>query len=146
MSIEKELARFDHDVVSLEGALETAIKLAQRALDALRNEEALAVSKDGITRRVVDSDFTRRIKDAVHALEGAARAQIALDKTAALRAKQMTQEERLVAFETAVSSMPYPTRRKLVLAIIKAHNDRAAEAIAYGLQDEPKERTFVDVA
>lgn len=146
MSIDVELARFDQQVASLETNLDTAIKLAGRALDALVNEEAQAVARDGLTRRQVDLDFTRRVREVTSALESATRSTVALEKTAALRAKQMTPEQRLEAFQKAVEAMSYHTRRQFLLAIVKAHNERQANAVALGVATQPKEKVFVDVA
>jgi hypothetical protein len=146
MSIDTELARFDHEVGSLEGALDMAIKLASRALDALRNEEAAAVAGAGITRRRVDLDFTRRVREVTSALEAATRCQVSLDKTATLRAKQMSPEERLVAFEKAVEGMPYKTRRKFIVSIVKAHNDKQNNAVAQGVTEASPDKWFIDVA
>lgn len=146
MSVDRELARFDREVASLEGTLDMAVKMAARLLDALRNEEAQAVADTGVNRRKVDLDFTKRVREAVSALEAATRAKVTLDKTAALRAKQMTQEQRLIAFEAAVSSMTYGDRRRFLLKCVKAHNDRQADAIAQGLAQPAPERIFVDVA
>ena len=146
MSLDTELARFDHEVALLETVLDSAIKLAARTLHALRNEEAQATADAGANRRKVDIDYTKRVREAVAAVEAATRAKVSLEKTAALRAKQMTQEQRLAAFAAAVSHLPYADRRKFLMDCVAAHNfDRQAE-IAAGLAKGGDAKVFIDVA
>jgi hypothetical protein len=146
MSLDSELARFDHEVVLLETVLDSAIKLAARTLTALRNEEAQAVADTSASRRKVDIDYTKRVREAVAAVEAATRAKVSLEKTAALRAKQMSQEQRLSAFEAAISHLPYADRRKFLMACVSAHNFARAAEIAAGLAKPGDTKTFVDVA
>lgn len=136
----KDLARFNHETVDLEGTLDDLVRVLQRAVTQLRNE--LIVS-NGVAARnqVVTADFGKRLKEVTLALSAATTCQNALRKTAKERAATMTPEERLAAVGRMVDNLGYYTRRRLLTGLCASHNAKRVAALELGLEErDPDEK------
>lgn len=127
------LARFDHEVVDLDGTLNDLVRVLAKAVQQLKAEmvRETAVAPEN---RTVTETFAKRLKEVTAALSAATTCQNALYKTAKQRAAEMTPEQRQAALGRILLGLPYWDRRKLLGALCEAHNAKRAEALAMGVE------------
>lgn len=130
----KDLAKFNHETVDLEGTLEDLVKVLQRAVMNLRNE---IVQTNGVRsqNQVVTADFAKRLKEVTAAMSAATTCQNALRKTAKERAASMSPEERQAAVFRMIIGLGYYDRRRLLTSLCEAHNAKRQETLDLGIAD-----------
>jgi hypothetical protein len=130
----------DDLVPDLETIVDDLKRVAASAVGDLKAESAESVTSSGERARL-SGDFVRRLREASTAVGAAVKAENDLHRTAASRARAMTQEQRVAALVKLVAGMPYADRRGVLLASIYEHNRVAKDT------DRPANATtsFVDL-
>lgn len=129
------VARFNHEVVDLDGALDDLLRVLQRSIQRLRDELlAQELSPAGQRNTVLGEKFGRQLKEVTTALTSATQAQRALWATAKERAGKMSPEERAEALKRTVLKLPYLERRAFLLDLCRRHTAAHAEAVETGAE------------
>lgn len=117
---DKAIALFDKKVVRLEDAARELIKLLGRAIDGLKAElfEGLGYKNPGLS----DSQV-RRLKEITASFNSASDAQCRLDRTAHMRAKELTAEERKAFTADFILTLPPRERAEWIRDVIKRHDE-----------------------
>jgi hypothetical protein len=146
--LERELVRFDQEIISLEEILDTHIKVLNRMVEGVRNE-TLGDTETAAKNRAVSDALVEKARKVSQALAAAVTAQTNLDKTAEKRKKKMDQGAMAQLMIRAILSMPYEKRKPYLLDLIKAHNERSEVAMQNGLVNmdglDAMARTFAEV-
>lgn len=132
-TLQRELARWDSEVVDLSALLDEQIKVLKRAVEALRNE-ALGDNGVAIKNGAITLDQARKLKEVTQSLATATVSKINLDKSAALRAKMLTPEQRYAAFQAGIASLEYKARREFIEQVVGQHNAAREKAVNLGLE------------
>lgn len=131
------VARFNHEVVDLDGALDDLLRVLQRAIHRLRDEVLAAeTSPAGARNTVLGPNFGRQLKEVTTALAAVVSGQKALWATAKERAGKMSPEERAEAMKRAVMKLPYIERREFLLDLCRRHTEHHRAMVATGVEPE----------
>lgn len=132
-TLARELARWDAEVVDLTAVLDDQIKVLKRMVEALRNE-ALGDNGVAVKNGAITLDTARKVKEVTQSLATATVSKINLDKSAALRAKMLTPEQRYAAFQAGIAALPYKERRTFIEEVLGQHNAAREKAVNLGLE------------
>lgn len=134
-TLARELARWDAEVVDLVSILDDQIKVLKRAVEALRNE-AIGDTQTAIKNRGgISLDTTKKMKEITQALATATVSKINLDKSAALRAKMLSPEQRYAAFQAGILAMEYKPRRQFIEEVLAQHNALREKNVNLGVEE-----------
>ena len=127
-TFERELVKFNNEVVDLEAVLDDLVKVLQRSVRRLRDDLLKAHGLE------VGREFGRQVKEVTLALSAATTCQNALRKTAKERASTMTAEQRREAVGRLVLNLPYQERRTFIANLAKAHCDKRKADLESGVE------------
>ena len=129
------VARFNHEPVDLDGALDDMERLLQRVIQRQRDEVLRCeTSKAGARNTSLSPEFYKGLKECTTAIASVVSARKSLWQTAKDRAGRMSPEERAEAMKAAVLKMPYLARRSFLLDLCRRHTSAHREAVASGAE------------
>ncbi len=147
------VARFHHEPVDLDGAMDDLQRVLQRAICRLRDEVLQMESSPAGERNTAISDgFARRLKEVTTALAATVSGQKALWSSAKERAGRLSPEERRAALAASILKLPYLERRNLILDLCRRHTAGHRAAVETGAEprladtQSPITLTMVEVA